>query len=57
MSKQTARQNELLIEYKYGKTHHIKKMWGTEVNLKNLEPNESVVMGDGKTYYWKLTTK
>jgi hypothetical protein len=53
----TARQNELLVEHRYSKTHHIKKMFGTDVDLRNLEPNQSVCMGDGKTYYWLLTEK
>ena len=57
MAKITARQNELLVQHKWSKTHHIEKVWGTDVILKNLKPNESVVWGDGETYHWKLTEK
>ena len=53
----TARQNQLLVEQKYGKTHHIKKVFGTHVDLRNLEKNQSVCWGDGETYHWLLTKK
>lgn len=45
------------ITEKFGETHHIKKVWGTEPDLRNLNDNESVVWGDGKTYHWLLTEK
>ena len=57
MAKITAKQNEILVRQKYSKTHHIKKVFGTDVDLYNLEPNESVVFGDGQTYHYKLTEK
>ena len=42
----------------YGTTHTIKKqrLLG-EIDLRCLSDNESVAMGDGKTYYWLLTKK
>lgn len=42
------------IQAKYGKTHIIEKVEGTEVNLKKLAPDEMVLWGDGETYHWKL---
>lgn len=40
---------------KYGATHKITPRIGTEVDLRRLKPNESVVYGDGRTYYFLLT--
>ncbi len=45
------------VHEKYFETHIIKKRKGTEVNLKELNDNESVVMGDGETYHWLLTER
>ena len=42
---------------KWGKTHTIKKVIGTEIQLGNLNKNESVVYGDGKTFHWLITLK
>ncbi len=45
------------INEKYSATHTIEKRLGTEVELKDLQPGQSVVFGDGETYYWLLTKK
>jgi hypothetical protein len=39
----------------FGKTHIIEEKPGTTVNLEELKDNQSVIWGDGKTYYWLLT--
>lgn len=42
----------------YGATHTIQKQRLVgEIDLRYLNNNESVAMGDGKTYYWLLTEK
>lgn len=45
------------IKLKYSETHTIEPVFGTEVQLKSLKDNESVVAGDGKTYHFRLTLK
>jgi len=54
-----AEDNPILIQVNknFGKTHKIEAVLGTVVILENLEDNESVVFGDGKHYYFKLTLK
>ena len=46
---------KLSIEEKYKNTHTVKKRQGTEVDLRHLNENESVIWGDGKTYHYLLT--
>ena len=48
---------DLAMFYKYSKTHTVEKKKGTEVDLRNLEANQSVVWGDGETYHYLLTNK
>ena len=43
------------LKDKYGEEYTFKAMTGTSVDLRTLNDNESVVSGDGKTYYWLLT--
>ncbi len=45
------------IELRWGKTHDIKRVEGTRVNLKDLADNESVCAGDMETYHFLLTEK
>jgi hypothetical protein len=45
---------DLQIEFKYKKTHDVFKKKGTEVDLRNLEDDESVIWGDGETYHYLL---
>ncbi len=45
------------VHDKYGTTHDIKKVYGVEIDLRNLNPNECVCWGDGATYHWLLTEK
>ncbi len=45
------------ITVKYGATHNIQKRLGTEVELKDLKQGQSVVFGDGETFYWLLAKK
>jgi len=49
---------EKQITERWGATHEIQKqrLLG-RIKLKHLKENESVVMGDGETYYWLLTEK
>ena len=42
---------------KYGETHIVEKIWGTEPDLRNLKKNQSVCWGDGETYHILLTEK
>ncbi len=42
---------------KYGGTHTMRKMMGTEPDLTTLDPNQTVAWGDGETFYWLLTKK
>lgn len=42
----------------YGMTHDIKKMAGTALRyLEFLKPNQTVISGDGETYFWLLTER
>ena len=45
---------DLSIVHKYRDTHQVFKRKGTEVDLRNLEYDESVIWGDGKTYHYLL---
>lgn len=49
---------EKQITDRWAATHIIKKqrMIG-EIDLRKLNSNESVAMGDGETFYWLLTEK
>lgn len=49
---------EKQIIKQWGATHDIQKqrLLG-EIDLRSLKKNESVIMGDGKSYYWLLTEK
>jgi len=40
---------------KYFKTHKVDKVMGTDVDLRTLEDNESVMYGDGETFHFKMT--
>lgn len=42
---------------RYGDSHHIEPVWGTSVDLTVLKLNETVCIGDGQTYHFKLTDK
>jgi len=44
---------------KYGETHTITLVYITTrgVDLRKLKPDESICMGDGKTWYCRLTKK
>ena len=47
---------EAVIQKEYSKTHNIKRVYGDcEVNLKQLDDNQFVLMGDGRTFYYLLT--
>lgn len=48
---------DLSVQFKYRKTHQVFKKKGTEVNLINLENDESVICGDGESYYYLLKEK
>lgn len=48
---------DLQTEFKYRKTHKVEKRKGTEVDLRNLEDNQSVIWGDGETYHYLLIKK
>ena len=49
---------EKQITDRWGATHEIKKQRLVgEIDLRHLNKNESVAMGDGKTFYWLLTKK
>lgn len=49
---------EKQITERWGATHEIQKQRLVgEINLRHLNKNESVAMGDGKTFYWLLTEK
>lgn len=45
------------VTAKWGETHDIEKVMGTEVDLTLLNDNQSVVWGDGETFHWRLTKK
>ena len=45
------------VNDRWGKTHTIAKIMGTDVDLRNLKDGESVCYGDGKTYHFLLTAK
>jgi hypothetical protein len=42
---------------KYGDTHFIEKIKGTNCDFSNYKSNQSSCYGDGKTYHFKLTRK
>ncbi len=42
---------------KYNKTHDIEKVPGTSVRMQDLNDDQSVCWGDGKTYHYLLTKK
>ena len=49
---------EKQITERWGATHEISKQRLVgEIDLSYLNKNESVAMGDGKTFYWLLTEK
>ena len=49
---------EKQITERWGATHEISKQRLVgEIDLRSLNKNESVAMGDGKTFYWLLTEK
>ena len=49
---------EKQITERWGATHEIQKQKLVgEIDLRYLNKNESVAMGDGKTFYWLLTEK
>lgn len=43
------------IEERFAKTHKIEAIMGCEVNLKTLQPNQSVAVGDGMSFHFLLT--
>ena len=45
---------DLSVQFKYRKTHQVFKRKGTEVDLRSLEKDESVIWGDGETYHYLL---
>lgn len=45
----------LQVNERYGKLNYIEKIFETKVDMDKLQPNQSVVYGDGKTYYFLLT--
>lgn len=45
---------DLSIKHKYRETHEVFKKKGTEVDLRNLENDESVIYGDGESYHYLL---
>jgi len=47
----------LTLKKLYGETHDIEIFAGTSIDLEFLNDNESVVIGDGESYYFKLTEK
>ncbi len=49
---------EKQIKDRYGLTHKIEKVFKIGIiDLRILKDNQSVAMGDGKTFYWLLTEK
>lgn len=42
---------------RYGKTHIIDRVQGVKVEMNQLQENQSVCWGDGKTFYYLLTEK
>ena len=55
MTKQELKENHRFIYDKYFATHKIENVIGLEVDLRTLKDNESVIYGDGETFYFKLT--
>jgi hypothetical protein len=43
------------VRKRWSATHTIEKVMGTEVTLSDLEDNQSVCYGDGKTFHFRLT--
>ena len=43
------------VREKYGKTHTIEAVKGTQVVLAKLAKNQSVCWGDGESYHFRLT--
>lgn len=55
-----ANNDELILskaKKKWGKTHHINKVFGTDVNLTTLPKGVGVICGDGDTYHFQLIKK
>ena len=48
---------DLSVQFKYRKTHQVFKKKGTDVNLQNLEDDESVIWGDGESYHYLIKEK
>lgn len=42
---------------KWGATHNIKKVKGTNPNMESLWEGQGVAYGDGETFHWLLTEK
>jgi len=47
--------NLIKVKEKYGKTHKIQAVKGTNVKVHKLANNESVCWGDGENYHFLLT--
>jgi len=48
---------DLQMLHQYGSSHEVEKVQGTEVDLRQLKDNQSVIWGDGETFHYKLTYK
>jgi len=55
ISEQELKEKHRYIYDKYFNTHKIEKVMGLEIDLKSLKDDESVIYGDGETFYFKLT--
>jgi len=58
MTPKYLKENHRYIYNKYCKTHKVEKIafdGDKGVDLRNLKDNESVIYGDGTTFYFKLT--
>lgn len=49
--------NLVNVTERYGETHTIEAVLGTTGELEDLEDNQSVCWGDGKSYHFLLTKK
>jgi hypothetical protein len=47
--------NLIKVTERYGATHKIEAVLGTEIDLDTLERGQSVVWGDGETFHFRLT--
>lgn len=48
-------ENVIKVFERYGNTHKIEAVIGTEVNMVYLEDNQDVCWGDGQSYQFRLT--